>query len=117
MAIGERLTKKTEKENWFDFIVHILENINIPFPYKDWDKDNLKVAEFKQRLKEVNIDWLTVKAEAAGISRSGFLDKLLDSLRTTESSVGDTGLFDVYSNQMEKLIDELVEQRVKERTR
>jgi len=68
-------------------------------------------------LKEVNIDWLTVKAEAAGISRSGFLDKLLDSLRTTESSVGDTGLFDVYSNQMEKLIDELVEQRVKERTR
>ena len=68
-------------------------------------------------LTEVNIEWLTERAQAAGISRSGFLDKLLDSLRTTEGSVGDTGLFDVYSNQMEKLIDQIVEQRVQERTR
>ena len=48
--------KKTKKENWFNFMVHIIENINIPFPYKDWDTDNLTVAEFKQRLREVNIE-------------------------------------------------------------
>ena len=48
--------KKTKKKNWFNFMVHILENINIPFPYKDWDTDNLTVAEFKQRLREVNIE-------------------------------------------------------------
>ena len=77
----------------------------------------IKTKAMSTMLTEVNIDWLTTRAEAAGISRSGFLDKLLDSLRTTEGSVGDTGLFDVYSNQMEKLIDQIVEQRVQERTR
>ena len=29
---------------------------SIPFPFKDWDTDNLTVAEFKQRLREVNIE-------------------------------------------------------------
>ena len=47
-------SKKTKRESYFNFMVHILENINIPFPYKDWDTDNLTVAEFQQRLKEVN---------------------------------------------------------------
>ena len=45
------------QENWFNMLVHILENLNIPFPYKDWDtEDNLTVDEFKQRLREVNIE-------------------------------------------------------------
>ena len=48
--------KKTKKETWYNFMVHILENINIPFPYKDWDTDNLTVAEFKERLKKVNME-------------------------------------------------------------
>ena len=48
--------KKTDKESWFNFMVHIIENMNIPFPYKDWDTENLTVAEFKQRLREVNIE-------------------------------------------------------------
>ena len=48
--------KKTKKESLFNFIVHIIENVNIPFPYKDWDTENLTVAEFKQRLREVNIE-------------------------------------------------------------
>ena len=48
--------KKTKEENWFDFIVHILENMNIPFPYRDWDTENLTVEELKQRLGEVNVE-------------------------------------------------------------
>ena len=48
--------KKTKKGHWFNFMVHILENINISFPYKDWDKNNLTVAEFKQSLRDVNIE-------------------------------------------------------------
>ena len=45
------------QENWFNMLVHILENLNIPFPYKDWDtEDTLTVDEFKQRLREVNIE-------------------------------------------------------------
>ena len=48
--------KKTKKESWFNFMVHVLENINIPFPYKDWDTEKLTVPEFKQRLIEVNIE-------------------------------------------------------------
>ena len=48
--------KKTNKESWFNFMVHVIENMNIPFHYKDWDSENLTVAEFKQRLKQVNIE-------------------------------------------------------------
>ena len=48
--------KKTKKESWFHFIVHVIENINIPFPYMDWDTENLTVVEFKQRLREVNTE-------------------------------------------------------------
>ena len=47
---------KKKKESWFNFMVHILENINIPFPYKDWDTENLTVADFKERLRGVNIE-------------------------------------------------------------
>ena len=46
-----------KKENWFNVFVHNLENLNFPFPYKDWDWDrDSTVAEYKQRLKEVNIE-------------------------------------------------------------
>ena len=49
-------TTKTKKESWFNFMVHGLENINFPFPFKDWDTENLTVAKFKQRVMEVNIE-------------------------------------------------------------
>ena len=48
--------KGISKKRWFNFMVHILENINIAFPYNDWDTDNLTVAEFKLRLREVNME-------------------------------------------------------------
>ena len=48
--------RNTRKKSWFNCMVHILENINIPFPYTDWDTDNLTLAKFKQRLWEVNIE-------------------------------------------------------------
>ena len=48
--------KRVKKESCFNFMVHVIENINIPYPYKDWDTENLIVAGFKQRLREVNIE-------------------------------------------------------------
>ena len=48
--------KKTKKESWFNFLVHVIENMNIPYPYKDWDIEDLTVAEFKQKLRGVNIE-------------------------------------------------------------
>ena len=48
--------KVSKEENWFNLMVYILENSNMPFPYKDWDTDNSTVDEFKQRLREVNIE-------------------------------------------------------------
>ena len=50
------ITLKTKKKSIFNFLVHIIENINIPFPYKDWDTEKLTVAEIKQKLREVNIE-------------------------------------------------------------
>ena len=50
--------KMTNKEGWFNFMVHILENINMPLPYKDWDSENLTVDRFHQRLREVNIEMI-----------------------------------------------------------
>ena len=35
-----------KRDNWFNVFVHILENLNIPFPYKDWDTENLTLAEY-----------------------------------------------------------------------
>ena len=48
--------RRNEIDNWFNFTVHLLENINIPFPYKDWDTENLTVAGFKEKLRELNIE-------------------------------------------------------------
>ena len=49
--------KNIKKERTFDVFTHILENLNFPFPYKDWDVENQStVDEYKQKLKEVNIE-------------------------------------------------------------
>ena len=31
--------RKDFRKNFFDILVHCLENINFPFPYKDWDSE------------------------------------------------------------------------------
>ena len=52
-----KTVKKIKKENWFNIFIHNLENLNFPFPYKDWDwETDLNVAEYKQKLREVNIE-------------------------------------------------------------
>ena len=49
--------KNIKKERLFDVFTHIIENLNFPFPYKDWDVENQStVDEYKQKLKEVNIE-------------------------------------------------------------
>ena len=49
--------KKIKKERFFDVFIHIIENLNFPFPYKDWDVDNQStVEEYKKKLREVNIE-------------------------------------------------------------
>ena len=40
-----------------DVLLHVIENINFPFPHKDWDMENQStVDEYKQKLEEVNIE-------------------------------------------------------------
>ena len=57
IALVKMMTvQNIKKENWFNIFVHNLENLNFPFPYKDWDWDtDSTVAEYKQKLREVNI--------------------------------------------------------------
>ena len=62
------------------------------------------------RVSEMNKDWLTARSEAAGISRAGFLDKLLTTLRETESGMlKPGGLFDAYAAEMERIVDQAAE--------
>ena len=52
-----KTVQNIKKENWFNIFVHNLENLNFPFPYKDWDWDtDSTVAEYKKKLREVNIE-------------------------------------------------------------
>ena len=55
-VIKIKTVRNIKKEKYFNVLVHIVENINVPFPYKDWDTENLTVAEFKEKLREVNIE-------------------------------------------------------------
>ncbi len=67
------------------------------------------------RLMQRNIDWLNEQSIAAGVSRSAFVDKLLDSLRETQGKVDQAGIFDMYSSELDRLIDQVVERRLAER--
>ena len=52
-----KTVQNIKRDNWFNIFVHNLENLNFPFPYKDWDLDtDSTVAEYKQKLREVNIE-------------------------------------------------------------
>lgn len=62
------------------------------------------------RVSEANLQWLTERSEAAGISRAGFLDKLLSTLRDAEGSMlKPGGLFDAYAAEIERVVDAAAE--------
>ena len=45
-------------KNWFDLVIHGVENSNIPFPWKDWDEGGGDSAAYKKRFKQVNKEML-----------------------------------------------------------
>ena len=42
---------RNEKRNMFQKTIHVISNINIPTPYRDWDHGNLSVEEHRRRHK------------------------------------------------------------------
>jgi len=49
--------KNFKKERVFDVFTEIIENLNFPYPHTDWDVEKQStVDEYKQKLKEVNIE-------------------------------------------------------------
>ena len=58
-------------------------------------------------ISSYNRDWLDRHAHSIKLSRSAYLDRILDVMRETESTMGKKdGLFDAYTTHMESLIDE-----------
>ena len=41
-------------KDWFDLLLHCLENGNIPFPWKDWDQDGGNLEDYRRRFRQVN---------------------------------------------------------------
>ena len=41
-------------KDWFDLVLHCLENSNIPFPWRDWDQGGGNLYEYRRRFKNVN---------------------------------------------------------------
>ena len=37
------------KGNLYEKFIHLLENVNFPVPYRDWDQGSHSVAEFRRR--------------------------------------------------------------------
>ena len=62
-----------------------------------------------------NADWLTDASVQAGVSRSAFLSKLVDQMRLAETSMNQAGLFDMFQPQIDKLLDQVVEQKLEAR--
>ena len=67
------------------------------------------------RLSVRNIQWLNEQAKAAHVSRSAFIDKLIDSMRETQDGLKQGGIFDMYQPEIDRLIDQVVERRLSER--
>lgn len=76
------------------------------------DSDQINVT---MRTSRANADWLTEASLQAGISRSGFLSKLVEQMRLTEASLNQSGLFDMFQPQIDKLLDQVVEQKLEAR--
>ena len=46
------------RKNIFNDCVHILENLNIPFPHEDWDNKKGSVKEYREQLRKVDIEMM-----------------------------------------------------------
>jgi hypothetical protein len=74
-----------------------------------------QLVPLSARVSELNKQWLDERSEAAGISRAGFLDKLLSTIREAEAGMlKPGGLFDAYAAEMERIVDKAAE-RLRER--
>ena len=67
------------------------------------------------RTSEANAKWLDEASLAAGISRSGFVSKLFDEMRTMETAMGQSGLFDMFSPHIDRLLDQVVAQKLEQK--
>lgn len=80
-------------------------------------KNVVETAQMGIRISTRNIQWLNDQSKAAQVSRSAFLDKLIDSLRETQGNLTQAGIFDMYQPSIDRLIDQVVQQRLEERTK
>ena len=75
----------------------------------------VETVQMGTRLSVRNVDWLNEQAKAAHVSRSAFIDKLIDSMRETQDGLKQGGIFDMYQPEIDRLIDQVVERRLGER--
>ena len=78
-------------------------------------KGAVETQQMGTRLSVRNIQWLNEQAKAAHVSRSAFIDKLIDSMRETQDGLKQGGIFDMYQPAIDRLIDQVVERRLSER--
>ena len=57
------------------------------------------------RVSESNRDWLNRHSEAAGVSRTAFIDMLFTSIRRAEEGMARPGgVFDAYSDRIDDML-------------
>lgn len=57
------------------------------------------------RVSEPNRDWLDKHSEAAGVSRTAFIDMLFTSMRRAEEGMAQPGgIFDAYSARIDDML-------------
>ena len=78
-------------------------------------KGAVETRQMGTRLTLRNIEWLNEQSKAAGVSRSAFIDKLIDSMRDTQDGLSQGGIFDMYQPEIDRLIDQVVQQRLGQR--
>ena len=49
---------RDQKEKNYNKMIHLLECLNLSFPYQDWDRENSTVLEFRRKHKEVAMEML-----------------------------------------------------------
>lgn len=67
------------------------------------------------RTPEAVAQWLDKAAENAGVSRNGYLCALLTEMMRVESVMGQSGLFDMFSPHIDRLLDQVVAQKLEKR--
>ena len=69
------------RKNIFNDCVHILENLNIPFPHEDWDNKKGSVKEYREQLRKVDKEMMATFAVNSVISIVMFLPLWLTGKR------------------------------------